>query len=125
MIRSSVMRAFPKPLSNISAAATRPALQTNAFKAQLAAHSRVRASVTPLAKAVGNRRAFATSLARFEKRTQDIKEESAHSKEKLEAHPELVSASSSVRPVAGEVGAADPDADVDMMKTIRHDVVSH
>lgn len=45
-------------------------------------------------------------------------------KEKLEAHPELVSAASSVHAINSEIGRSDPkEEDTDMLAGIRHDLV--
>ena len=78
-----------------------------------------------LAKALTTRRTFATSLARLQlKGIQDTEAEKKLAKEKLQADPSLVSTASSTRPITGEVGAPEHEEDVDMMKTIRSDVVS-
>ena len=45
--------------------------------------------------------------------------------EQLQPHPELVSTSSSIHPVLGEVGEDQKESDVDMMAGIRHDIVSN
>ena len=130
MIRSSVVRAFPKPLSNYSSAAVRPAFQSQAFKGHLASYTKARASPAPLSKTLAARRAFATSLVRNEVKVpgggkRDPTQEQGLQKAKLATDPELVSSNSSVRHVTDEVGAEEAEPDVDMSKSIKHDLVSH
>ena len=54
----------------------------------------------------------------------DSKHEQQVGQEKLEAHPETVSATSSTHPIFGEVGTEEPEKDTDMMAGIRNDFVS-
>ena len=129
MIRSNAIRAFPKPLSNYSQAAVRPAVKCQAFKAHLTSYTKLRASPTGLTKALAIRKPFATSLVRHESTVrnmglQDLNEEKALQQLKLGARTDIVSTGSSVRHVSGEVGVEEHEEDVDMTKTIRQDVVS-
>ena len=53
----------------------------------------------------------------------DPRHESEVGKEKLEVHPELVSAESSTHPLMSEVGREEEEKDADMMAGIRGDLV--
>jgi len=54
----------------------------------------------------------------------DVKNEEKFAKEKLEAHPDVVSATSSTHPVFGEVGMReDQEKDTDMMAGVKQDLV--
>jgi len=54
----------------------------------------------------------------------DEKHEKDVSKEKLHAHPEYVSSSSSTHAVFGEVATPEEEKDTDMMAGVRGDLVS-
>jgi hypothetical protein len=49
--------------------------------------------------------------------------ENKYQHEKLEPHPERVTATSTIHPVFSEVGAKDPERDVDMMAGVKQDIV--
>lgn len=68
------------------------------------------------------RKPLLTSLVRYQS-TIDRAAEEEYGKGKLQAQPDMVSTGSSVRHVSGEVGADDPEPDVDMMAGIRGDFV--
>jgi hypothetical protein len=61
------------------------------------------------------RRSFADKI--------DREAEKKYAQEKLEPSPELVSSTSSMHPILGEVGQPPPVRDVDMMAGIKGDVV--
>ena len=66
------------------------------------------------------------SLVRYQSQFVAVADKDAEArlgKEKVAAHPDLVSADSSIHPVQGEIGLEEKENDVDMMAGIRSDFV--
>lgn len=77
------------------------------------------ASLKPVPSALSQRQRYAST--QWDK--PDLKAEKDIAQKKLEAHPELVSSTSSTHPVFSEIGTPEPEKEVDMMKGIKQDVV--
>ena len=121
MLRTTAVRSLPRPLTPLS----RATLYNNVLKASLRTSSRpVKAS--PLLS-LALHKPMQKSLVRYQTNNAykyDIKKaEETLGKDTLKAVPDLVSSESSTRHITGEVGAEDPEQDVDMMATIRSDFV--
>ena len=81
----------------------------------------------PHSLAISAYRPFSTSLLRLQDVSKPISErkfEEQHEHEKLEADPEIVSSTSSIHPVFGEVGEPKEEKEEDMMGEIKSDLVS-
>ncbi|KAL1652297.1 hypothetical protein SLS58_000424 [Diplodia intermedia] len=128
MLRTPASRAI---LRSLSAANARTSLSAAGNKSALASRlctlsngKRPQAAATapqrPLSAALMQRQRYAST--QWDK--PDTKAEQQVAQQKLKPEPELVSTTSSIHPVFGEVGTPEPEKEQDMMKGIRQDVAT-
>jgi hypothetical protein len=120
MFRPTALRSLPRSLSSCNISVARPAWRSAVLRAQLT--SQASAAQTSKRLSLSIRKPLTTSLVRYQSSI-DKAAENEYRKGKLQAQPDTVSAGSSVRQVTGELGANDPEPDVDMMAGIRSDFV--
>jgi len=125
MLRSSAPRAAFRALNNAAPVSTRSSFLISRHEAprlvsQLCTLSKSRptASSKPLTMALTR---YQTSRGPVDNK--DQKHEQEIGNEKLEAHPELVSSTSSTHQAFSEVGKPEEEKDVDMMAGIKSDFV--
>ncbi|EXJ81864.1 hypothetical protein A1O1_07929 [Capronia coronata CBS 617.96] len=126
MFRTTAARSLPRSFATVQAPTPRASLYNHVLKATMRTSARpVRPSkVLSLTLA----RTAQKSMVRYESTAGqkaahfDVKKAAEELyNQTLKPVPEIVSTESSVRPITGEVNAADPEQDVDMMAGIRSD----
>lgn len=125
MFRTTAARAVPKTLSVARSPVSRSSLVRLVHQAQFQTLSRSTKTSPILAVAV--QKPFAKALIRHASTRvvgRDTEREKALQNEKVSAHPELVSATSSVHRTFEETGVRDAEHDdVDMMAGVKSDFV--
>lgn len=123
MIRSGRVSTFSRSLS-LSAIRTSTSLTSRHALGPQA--SRNLEAYKPIALELARYRPLSTSVKCLANRYDKIdrKHEEQVEQEKLHAHPDQVSSTSSVHQVFHEQGAPDPEKDVDMLAGIKSDWVS-
>ncbi|GAB7347667.1 hypothetical protein MBLNU459_g4531t1 [Dothideomycetes sp. NU459] len=120
MLRTGAPRSAFRALNAFAAAPSRTSPNATRFALRLSTLSRSRPQALS--------RPVTLALARYATKPMDnidVKHEAQLAKEKLQADPEHVSASSSVHPVFGEVGLKeDQEKDADMMAGVKQDLAT-
>jgi len=128
MLRTTIPRTLLRPLTTAPAKAARAQFQfkpTVSESVQLTSRLCTLSSKRPQAIAISIQKLNRTTLRSSSKYDKpDTKLEAKVGKKKLEAHPELVSTTSSTHPLFSEIGTPEPEKDTDMSAGIMADVVS-
>jgi hypothetical protein len=121
MFRPTAFRSLQRSVASCNTPMARSAWHGASFRAQLTSKAPPTSTSKRLSLAI--RKPMTTSLIRHQS-TIDRAAEAEYAKQKLTpTDPEEVTTGSSVRHVTKEVGADDPEPDVDMMAGIRSDFV--
>ena len=127
MLRSGPSRALLRSLISPTASQVRFTTSRATHQLQLAAKVSSIGIKRPKPLAIAPYRPGAGAIIRYASQVipgkPDTKAEAEAGEEKLEVHPDLVSAESSVHPLFHEVATPDPEPDTDMMAGIRNDLV--
>lgn len=128
MFRTTAVRSLPRSFATGQAPNPRATLYNHVLKASLRTSARPIRPSKVLALAVAQ--TSQKSIVRYESNAAKIwaqydakKVEEESRNQTLQPVPEIVSSSSSVRPLTGEVKEAEHEEDVDMMAGIRSDFV--
>ena len=120
MFRTTAVRSVQSLRAPTTSTALRAALRTS-----------TKPALRPATLSLALRHPVAKSLVRYETtyqksgfiKSKDLKTEKGYSEELITPIPELVSATSSLHPVTGEVGGVPPEEEIDMTASIRSDFV--
>lgn len=125
MLRPTALRSLRAALPSNNVSMARSSWRGAAFRARLNEQRMVAKPSKRMALAIRN--PVFTSLVRHKStvpKGTDPEVYEVYMQEKLPSEPELVSSGSSVRHATYEVGAEDPEPDVDMMAGVKSDWVS-
>ncbi|KAF1991843.1 hypothetical protein K402DRAFT_388386 [Aulographum hederae CBS 113979] len=126
MLRTPASRAVLRSLSSASPRSQRPILHRVSpqvqWSSQLCTLSATRPQAVALAASKTVANTFARQLVTSRVNHADIKAEKELGKQKLEPHPELVSSTSSIHPISGEVGVKEPEKEPDMLAGMKGDL---
>ncbi len=123
MLRNGAMR---MALRSMAAPAARPAAsfpRTSPVIQQWTTHFGSLASKRPLLPQVSHLKPVRTAILRRNVTKKQHEAEEKYAQEKLEAHPELVSSTSSTNAMSRTLAAKSDEQDVDMMAGMKHDLV--
>ena len=125
MFRTTATRSLARTVRSLQPSGVRNPTTNNALRASLKTSAKPFKASNTLALAL-RQPVQQKALVRYDSGVAKIdhKAEEEYQKLKLEPTPEIVSTSSSIHPVTGEVATEDPHADIDMMAGIRGDFVS-
>jgi hypothetical protein len=128
MLRTTIPRTLLRPLTTAPTKAARAQFQFRpsvSESVQFTSRLCTLSSKRPQAIAISIQKLNRTTLrssSKYDKPNTTLEEKVG--KEKLVAHPELVSTTSSTHPVFSEIGTKDPEKDADMSAGIMADLVS-
>ena len=132
MLRSGASRSLLRSLTTAGSAGAKVTSspihqQLRSQLCTLSSRTSALSTIKPLAPRTLAQIRFASTSDRKPVDHVDAQHETELGKEKLEAHPELVSSTSSAHAINSELGAADPreEDDTDMMAGIRGDLVCY
>jgi len=130
MLRNPASRAILRSFANVGAKPARPMINGALQRPQLASQLCTLSSKRPQRIAVALNRSVTATFQRhassaqpphFDKVNTKAEDKLAH--QKLEAHPELVSSTSSIHPLNSEIGVQEQEKEVDMLAGMRSDLV--
>lgn len=129
MFRTTAVRSLPRSLNSLNAGVVRSSLANNSFRAAFRTVARPQQTSGALALAL--RQPVQKSLVRYQSSSStttkyglNSEAEASYGAQKIGAHPEMVSASSSMHPVIkGEIGVEEGEKEVDMTAGIKSDFV--
>ncbi|KAK3079177.1 hypothetical protein LTS18_005549 [Coniosporium uncinatum] len=129
MLRNPASRAILRSFANVGAKPARPMINGALQRPQLASQLCTLSSKRPQRIAVALNRSVTATFQRhassaqpphFDKVNTKAEDKLAH--QKLEAHPELVSSTSSIHPLNSEIGVQEQEKEVDMLAGMRSDL---
>jgi len=130
MLRNPASRAVFRSFTNAGAKPARPTINGALQRPQLTSQLCTLSARSPQRIGVALNRPVITPFLRqastaqpphFDKPNTNAEDKIAH--QKLEAHPELVSSTSSIHPLNSEIGVPEPEKEVDMLAGMKSDLV--